>query len=148
MKSTLILSTLLLCLLFSCKKKNEDVVVPTKTEYLTKSGWKLSKVYRVFDNGQTPTQILYDFITTSNVDCIKDDVRYFTKQNIYYNDAGLNLCSANQVRIEGSTWSFANNERTINLGSTATYDLVNLNENILEYSVKESSSRVTFIYNH
>jgi Lipocalin-like domain len=140
MKLKIILSTLLLCLLFSCKKKSEDV--PTKTDYLTKGSWKRIK-YEI-KNATT-----YDVI---NLDippyaCRKDDFITFKKDNTFVIDNGTIQCANGEPRYENGTWAFGNNETTLMM-TYATFNTIQdieiINDNSLVLSYSNAFKRNTY----
>ncbi len=136
MKSKIILATLALFILFSCKKKSEDV--PTKKDYLTKSSWKRIKF--VINN-------IDQDLNNPPYECSKDDFITFKSDNTFIIDKGLIKCSANEARYETGTWSFGNNETTLeqafNTFNTSV-DIEVLNDNNFIYSYSSGLKRITY----
>ncbi len=144
MKSTLILAALTLCALFSCKKNSTDEVL-TKTEYLTKGTWKLTKIEQKYLDEPYVTRDINS--PTSGYQCYLDDITTFRPDNSKIYDRATVKCNNNEVRIVGGTWSFNTDESVLNIDN-GIYRLEALDANTLVYYRRSTDYTIRETYSH
>lgn len=106
---------LLASFIASCQKDGAKNTEPTKTDVLVQSSWK-------FDNAGIDTNKdgTIEFDISSQIQaCLKDNTITFTKNNTGTVDEGPTKCDPASPQTLPITWSFADNETSMNLGGNA-----------------------------
>lgn len=134
---TLGVITLLLILVTSCKKKNDQ---KSKTELLTQKEWLYSKSEEKLNAGAW----VDDF--PSWPACEKDNKIVFRTNNTMEENEGATKCDPSDPQIVfTSAWAFTENDTKITLfGTSATVD--QLDENTLIVTSQESVGGTTYYY--
>ncbi|SFP72377.1 hypothetical protein SAMN04515668_0131 [Hymenobacter arizonensis] len=124
MKKNLLL--LLFCIGLTACKKGQDPSAPSKTELLTTNNWRLaaSTVVSV-SKGVSTTVDAYATIPA----CERDNfIRFRPDQSMVY-DEGPTTCNPTFSQTVTSSWNWADNERTLALGThivgaTVPYEVI------------------------
>lgn len=101
-----------ICLGFLSCEKDDSNNTPTKTALITQSAWKYDDAGADLDkNGSI------DFSFTSQIPpCVTDNTLTLRTDGTGTVDEGATKCDASDPQTTAVTWSFANNETTLNLG--------------------------------
>ena len=129
--------TIAVCFAFaSCSKDSSENNGPTKTELLTKSSWKYEDAGADADKNGT-----IDLSITSSIPtCVIDNFLTLSANGSGVVDEGAAKCDVNDPQTTAVTWSFANNESSLNLGGggiigvTGQFKIITLNESTLSLS--------------
>ena len=109
----------LLLALISCKKGDDTTGTTepkTRTDFLTLQPWK--PVSDKIDGNELIQ------------DCQKDDKYTFFDNGTYSEDFGTLRCNS-ELNTSGNTWSFTNNETTLVLNGSVSFELVTLSKDSL-----------------
>jgi hypothetical protein len=118
MKYVLLLLTLSITLL-SCSKDADDGAA--KTDALTTGTWKLTGYMTDYDKDGTYEEDSYAILAG----CEKDNIYTFQPDGTEIVDEGPTKCIANNPQTRTFTWSFNDNQKELQLG-TSTYQIEEL----------------------
>lgn len=119
---------------FSCKKNT--VTVATKTELITKGAWKYDDAGADLDKNGT----IELSISAQLKPCMMDNTISFSANGTGTVDEGALKCDAASPQTLPVTWSFSNNENSLNLGGAGVlgiggqFKIVTLTETQLSLS--------------
>jgi hypothetical protein len=121
--------TIAVCFVFgACEKDSSDS--PTKTELITKSAWKFDDAGADADKNGT-----VDISFASQLpSCLTDNSLTLSADGSGMVDEGAAKCDLSLPQTTAVTWSFSNNETSLNLGGsgllgiTGQFKIVTLND--------------------
>jgi hypothetical protein len=120
----------------ACQKDSSSSSGTTKTDLITKSSWKFEDV-----GGDANKDGTIDLSLSSQLpDCVKDNFLTLSSNGSGVVDEGTLKCDVSDPQTTAVTWSFANNESSLNLGGAGIigiggqFKIVTLNETNLSLS--------------
>src|ERR1700694_5084959 len=105
----------------SCKKNSPAAASPSRTELLTSQSWKYES--GGIDQDRNGTIDLTFEWTGLLHPCLLDNTATFNANGTGMTDEGATKCNASLPQTSPFTWSFANNETTLNIAGTALLGL-------------------------
>lgn len=117
-----ILSALIIALIgSSCSDKETDPPPPSNTQHITASPWKYESGGVDQDRNGT---VDITFESTGLVQaCVLDNSGTFNANGTGVNDEGATKCNGNLPQTTPFTWSFANNETSLNVGGSGVFGI-------------------------
>lgn len=112
MKYSILLCAALSVCLLSCDKDSDETAQPTNTELIAKASWKYENAGIDIDkNGTIESPLPSSLIQP----CLTDNTLTFTANGSGTLDEGATKCDPTLPQTTQITWSFTNNETTLNL---------------------------------
>ncbi len=131
-----------LLFLSSCaeNKSNSELIL---------GNWQITAL--TIDPPQIENGVVISDLYAQMEDCDKDNFYSFLSNNTYKFDQGAVICDSLEPQNISGNWNFLNDEtelRIIYLNDTITYDLIDLNEELLKmnYSVRDSNNILHTFY--
>lgn len=127
-------------------KKTAETPTPSKTDLLTNKNWIATAVTisPALPVGGTLITDYYSQIPS----CSKDDFIRFETPSIYKEDEGAVKCTAADPQTIIGTWTFNGDQSVITTstptGGTQSYNVLELTDSSLKYSVAVPSGGVTY----
>lgn len=143
--STYLVAAVLGLTVLGCKKTAETPA-PTKTELLTNKNWVATAITisPALPLGGTLITDYYAQLPS----CTKDDFIRFETPSIYKEDEGAVKCNPAKPQTVIGTWTFNGDQSVVTTstptGGTQSYNIVELSDSSLKYSVAVVSNGITY----
>lgn len=120
MKYSFVLLSVVTIIAFGCKKDSSESSEETKTDIITKSSWKYDNAGGDLDrNGSIDTPLPSSLLQP----CLTDNFIVFQANGTATIDEGPTKCDPLLAQTTDATWSFSNNETTLNLSGSGLVGL-------------------------